>query len=222
MKTFLSKSYDIKYVKNRRLLYKFLDDSAIEFNFGSKDNYRVSYLPDVKNMNYGYSPRDDDYFEDLVSLKDKLGYDIVWNDCLIISDLVKENGLQNKGKPDYSKYSINKVESSLHQLVDKYPDNIKNEVFKLFFTLWSVMVSEWYYVIKGRPSVLKHTLKLIGMYQVLNNLYTSKEAAKFSKTDEMMNEFLKNNAPEFNLENSKSAKLKKIMDIYEIDYEWLK
>ena len=222
MKTFSEKSHYIKNAKNRKPIYNFKDGSSIEFNRGSFDNYRVTYVPNIYNINYGYSPKDEDYFADLLELKNILGYEIVWNDYLLLSDIVKENGLKHNGKPDTSKETINKIRRFLNDMVLKYPESLKNDVYKLYMTLWAVMISEWYHTYGGRPSILKHTPKTIGVFQVLNNYYSPKEAAKFSKFHKTMNKVLIEHAPDFDLSAPKKKKLKKIMDIYGIDYEWLK
>lgn len=222
MKTFSEKSHYLKKDRNRKKLYDFVDGSLIEFNRGSFDNFRVTYVPNMNNINFGYSPKDEDYFADLLELKNIMGYEIVWNDYLFLSDIVKENGLKHNGKPDTSKEIINQIRRFLNDMVVKYPESLKNDVYKLFMTLWAVMISEWYHTYNERPSILKHTPKTIGVFQVLNNYYSPKEAAEFSKFNKMMNKVLIEHAPDFNLSAPKNKKLKKIMDIYGIDYEWLK
>lgn len=222
MKTFSEKSHYLKKDRNRKKLYDFVDGSLIEFNRGSFDNFRVTYVPNIDNINYGYSPKDDDYFADLLELKNIMGYEIVWNDYLFLSDLVKENGLKNNGEPDTSEETIKQIKRFLNDMVSKYPESLKSDVYKLFMTLWAVMISEWYHTYGGRPSILKHTPKTIGVFQVLNEYYSPKEAAEFSKFDKTMNKVLIEHAPDFDLSAPKNKKLKKIMDIYEIDYEWLK
>ena len=222
MKTFSEKSHYLKKDRNRKKLYDFVDGSLIEFNRGSFDNFRVTYVPNIDNINYGYSPKDEDYFADLLELKNIMGYEIVWNDYLFLSDLVKENGLKNNGEPDTSEETIKQIKRFLNDMVSKYPESLKSDVYKLFMTLWAVMISEWYHTYGGRPSILKHTPKKIGVFQVLNEYYSPKEAAEFSKFDKTMNKVLIEHAPDFDLSAPKNKKLKKIMDIYEIDYEWLK
>ena len=59
------------------------------------------------------------------------------------------------------------------------------------------------------------------MYQVLNNIYSPKDASEFSKNDKMMNEVLSIGNPEFDLSIAKNKKLKAIMDLYQLDYSWL-
>lgn len=222
MKTFSEKSHYLKKDRNRKKLYDFVDGSLIEFNRGSFDNFRVTYVPNIDNINYGYSPKDEDYFADLLELKNIMGYEIVWNDYLFLSDLVKENGLKNNGEPDTSEETIKQIKRFLNDMVSKYPESLKSDVYKLFMTLWAVMISEWYHTYGGRPSILKHTPKTIGVFQVLNEYYSPKEAAEFSKFDKTMNKVLIEHAPDFDLSAPKNKKLKIIMDIYEIDYEWLK
>lgn len=222
MKTFSEKSHYLKKDRNRKKLYDFVDGSLIEFNRGSFDNFRVTYVPNIDNINYGYSPKDEDYFADLLELKNIMGYEIVWNDYLFLSDLVKENGLKNNSEPDTSEETIKQIKRFLNDMVSKYPESLKSDVYKLFMTLWAVMISEWYHTYGGRPSILKHTPKTIGVFQVLNEYYSPKEAAEFSKFDKTMNKVLIEHAPDFDLSAPKNKKLKKIMDIYEIDYEWLK
>lgn len=222
MKTFSEKSHNISRFKNRRRIILFGDGSSIEFNSGQFDAYRVTYVPDVNNLNYGYSPKDEDYFADLLELKSILGYEIVWNDYISLSDIVQINGLYHNGNPIYSEEHIKQVKEFIIRLVMKYPKFLQKDAFKLYMTLWAVMISEWYHTYGGRPSILKHTPKTIGVFQVLNDYYSPKEAAEFSKYDKMINEVLIKHAPDFNLSAPKNKKLKKIMDIYGIDYEWLK
>lgn len=222
LKTFSEKSHNISRFKNRRRIILFGDGSSIEFNSGQFDDYRVTYVPDVNNLNYGYSPKDEDYFADLLDFKNILGYEVVWNDYLSLSDIVKANGLYHNGKPIYSEEHIKQVKDFIVDLVMKYPEFIRGNAFKLYMTLWAVMISEWYHTYGGRPSILKHTPKTIGVFQVLNEYYSPKEAAEFSKFDKTMNKVLIEHAPDFDLSTPKNIKLKKIMDIYGIDYEWLK
>ena len=179
-------------------------------------------MPNKENINYGYSPKDEDYFVDLLELKNILGYEKVWNDYLLLSDIVKDNGLKHDGEPDTSKETIDQIRRFLNEMVSTYPERLKSDAYKLFMTLWAVMISEWYHTYGGRPSILKHTPKTIGVFQVLNNYYSPKEAAEFSKFHKTMDKVLIEHAPDFNLSAPKNKKLKKIMDIYGIDYEWLK
>lgn len=222
MKTFSEKSHYLKKDRNRKNLYDFVDGSSIEFNRGSFDNFRVTYVPNMDNINYGYSPKDEDYFADLLELKNILGYEKVWNDYLKLSDIVKDNGLKHDGEPDTSEETIDQIRRFLNEMVLNYPERLKSDVYKLFMTLWAVMISEWYHTYGGRPSILKHTPKTIGVFQVLNEYYSPKEAAEFSKFDKTINKVLIEHAPDFDLSAPKNKKLKKIMDIYGIDYEWLK
>ena len=222
MKTFSEKSHYLKKDRNRKKLYDFVDGSSIEFNRGSFDNFRVTYVPNKENIKYGYSPKDEDYFVDLLELKNILGYEKVWNDYLLLSDIVKDNGLKHDGEPDTSKETIDQIRRFLNEMVSTYPERLKSDAYKLFMTLWAVMISEWYHTYGGRPSILKHTPKTIGVFQVLNNYYSPKEAAEFSKFHKTMDKVLIEHAPDFNLSAPKNKKLKKIMDIYGIDYEWLK
>lgn len=221
MKTFLEPSYNIPNIQNARNIYEFKDGSIIQFNRGSFDDYRVTYFPNKQKMNLGYSPKDEDYFLDLMYLKDVVGYEVIWNDFMTLSDMVKDNGLQHNASPDYSGGTIAYVRIQLNSIVKKYPANIQEETFKLFMTLWAVMISEWYHTYGKRPSILKHTPKVIGVYQVLNNIYSPKDASEFSKNDKMMDEVLSIECPEFNLSVAKNKKLKAIMGIYQIDYSWL-
>lgn len=221
MKTFSEKSHYLKKDRNRKKLYDFVDGSSIEFNRGSFDNFRVTYVPNMDNINYGYSPKDEDYFADLLELKNILGYEKVWNDYLLLSDIVKENGLKHNGEPDTSEETIKQIRRFLNDIVSKYPERLKSDVYKLFMTLWAVMISEWYHTYNNRPSILKHTPKTIGVFQVLNEYYSPKEAAEFSKFDKMINEVLIKHAPDFDLSALKNIKLKKVMEIYGIDYEWI-
>lgn len=221
MKTFLEPSYNIPNIQNARNIYEFKDGSIIQFNRGSFDDYRVTYFPNKQKMNLGYSPKDEDYFLDLIYLKDVVGYEVIWNDFMTLSDMVKDNGLQHNASPDYSGGTIAYVRIQLNSIVKKYPANIQEETFKLFMTLWAVMISEWYHTYGGRPSILKHTPKVIGVYQVLNNIYSPKDASEFSKNDKMMDEVLSIECPEFNLSVAKNKKLKAIMGLYQIDYSWL-
>lgn len=221
MKTFLEPSYNIPNIQNARNIYEFKDGSIIQFNRGSFDDYRVTYFPNKQKMNLGYSPKDEDYFLDLMYLKNVVGNEVIWNDFMTLSDMVKDNGLQHNASPDYSGGTIAYVRIQLNSIVKKYPANIQEETFKLFMTLWAVMLSEWYHTYGGQTSFLKHTPKVIGAYQVLNNIYTPKESSEFSKNDKMINEVILEHHSNYDLKRPKREKLKKIMDIYQIDYSWL-
>lgn len=222
MKTFTETAHNIPNIKKPRDIYKFTDGSLIQFNRGSFDDYRVTYFPNSQDKNSGYSPKDEDYFSDLLELKTVVGYDIIWNDFMMLSDIVRDNGIRNSGSPDYSKPTLKHVRYQLNEMVTKYPDELQEETFKLFMTLWAVMISEWYHPVLGGPSILKHTPKIIGVYQVLNNIYNPEMAAKFSATkNNMINEVLLNYYPEIDLSIRTSEKLKLIMDLYQIDYNWL-
>ena len=221
MKTFTETAHNIPNIKNPREIYTFTDGSLIQFNRGSFDDYRVTYFPNSQVKNSGYSPKDEDYFSDLLELKTVVGHDIIWNDFMMLSDIVRDNGIRNSGSPDYSKPTLKHVRYQLNTMVTKYPDELQEETFKLFMTLWAVMISEWYHTYGGRPSILKHTPKVIGVYQVLNNIYSPKDASEFSKNDTMMTEVLSKGYPEFDLSILKNKKLKAIMDLYQLDYSWL-
>lgn len=221
MKTFTETAHNIPNIINPRNIYIFTDGSLIQFNRGSFDDYRVTYFPNNQNMNLGYSPKDEDYFSDLLELRTVVGHDIIWGDFMMLSDIVRDNGIRNSGSPDYSKPTLKHVRYQLNEMVTKYPDELQEETFKLFMTLWAVMISEWYHTYGGRPSILKHTPKIIGVYQVLNNIYSPKDASEFSKNDTMMDEVLSIEYPEFDLSILKNKKLKVIMDLYQLDYSWL-
>lgn len=221
MKTFTEAAHNIPNIINSRNIYTFTDGSLVQFNRGSFDDYRVTYFPNYQNMNLGYSPKDEDYFSDLLELRTVVGHDIIWGDFMMLSDIVRDNGVRNSGSPDYSKPTMDDVRYRLNEMVTKYPDELQEETFKLFMTLWAVMISEWYHTYGGRPSILKHTPKVIGVYQVLNNIYSPKDASEFSKNDKMMNEVLSIGYPEFDLSIAKNKKLKAIMDLYQLDYSWL-
>jgi hypothetical protein len=221
MKTFTETARNIPNIINPRNIYFFTDGSLIQFNRGSFDDYRVTYFPNNQNMNLGYSPKDEDYFSDLLELRTIVGHDIIWGDFMMLSDIVRDNGIRNNGSPDCSSPTIQHVRIQLNELVKKYPNDLQEETFKLFMTLWAVMISEWYHPVNDGPSILKHTLKIIGVYQVLNNIYNPEMAAKFSENTNMMNKVLLNYYPEMDLSIRKSEKLKLIMDLYQIDYYWL-
>ena len=221
MKTFTETAHNIPNIINPRNIYFFTDGSLIQFNRGSFDDYRVTYFPNNQNMNLGYSPKDEDYFSDLLELRTVVGHDIIWGDFMMLSDIVRDNGIRNSGAPDYSKPTMEDVRYQLNEMVTKYPDELQEETFKLYMTLWAVMISEWYHTYGGRPSILKHTPKVIGVYQVLNNIYSPKDASEFSKNDKMMNEVLTIGYPGFDLSIAKNKKLKAIMDLYQLDYSWL-
>lgn len=221
MKTFTETAHNIPNIINPRNIYTFTDGSLVQFNRGSFDDHRVTYFPNNQNMNLGYSPKDEDYFSDLLELRTVVGHDIIWGDFMMLSDIVRDNGIRNSGSPDYSKPTMGDVRYRLNEMVTKYPDELQEETFKLFMTLWAVMISEWYHTYGGRPSILKHTPKVIGVYQVLNNIYSPKDASEFSKNDKMMNEVLSIGYPEFDLSMAKNKKLKAIMDLYQLDYSWL-
>ena len=221
MKTFTEAAHNIPNIINSRNIYTFTDGSLVQFNRGSFDDYRVTYFPNNQNMNLGYSPKDEDYFSDLLELRTVVGHDIIWGDFMMLSDIVRDNGVRNSGSPDYSKPTMDDVRYRLNEMVTKYPDELQEETFKLFMTLWAVMISEWYHTYGGRPSILKHTPKVMGVYQVLNNIYSPKDASEFSKNDKMMNEVLSIGYPEFDLSIAKNKKLKAIMDLYQLDYSWL-
>lgn len=222
MKTFSETTHNISDIINPRDIYRFTDGSLLQFNRGSIDDYRVTYFPNSQNLNFRYSPKDEDYFSDLLTLRDIVGNDIIWDDFMMLSDIVRDNGIINDGSPDYSSSTIQYVRIQLNRLVRKYPDELQEETFKLFMTLWAVMISEWYHPVNDGPSILKHTPKIIGVYQVLNNIYNPEIAAKFSATKyNMINEVLLNYYPEIDLSIKTSEKLKLIMDLYQIDYSWL-
>lgn len=221
MKTFTETAHNIPNIINPRNIYFFTDGSLIQFNRGSFDDYRVTYFPNNQNTNLGYSPKDEDYFSDLLELRTVVGHNIIWGDFMMLSDIVRDNGIRNSGAPDYSKPTMEDVRYQLNEMVTKYPDELQEETFKLFMTLWAVMISEWYHTYGGRPSILKHTPKVIGVYQVLNNIYSPKDASEFSKNDKMMNEVLTIGYTEFDLSIAKNKKLKAIMDLYQLDYSWL-
>lgn len=142
MRTFIGAGYRIRRNDNPRTIYRFVDGSLLQFNRGQFDDYRVTYFPQERDMGYGFSPKDEDYFADLLELRDIVGYNVIWNDFNSIATLVQTNGILHNGKPDYSLETINRVRYDLNDMVTRYPVEYQEETFKLFMTLWSVMVSE--------------------------------------------------------------------------------
>jgi hypothetical protein len=221
MKTFTGNVKYLEPIINPRDLYFFRDGTKLQFNRGGFDDYRVTYFPNLNQPQYGYSPKDVDYFSDLAELGRAFGAATVYEDFLQISLIVRDNGLRHEGDPDYSEETIELVRRELNHMVIKYPLNYRSDIFKLFMTLWTVMISEWYHEYPFGRSFLKHTPKVIAGHQVLNDLYSPEDAAIFSMNDEMINEVILVNNPNYNLNQAKRYRLKAIMDIYQIDSSWL-
>lgn len=214
------KGHNLGNVANPRELCTFKDCSKIEFNRGNFDDYRVTYYPDGKNT-IGYSPEDNDYFTDLRDLQNYIDKNNVWEDFKIISDEVIRNGFNHNGKPVYDNMEVQRIRGILIPRVKIYPQEIQLDVYKLFITIWAVMISEWYHEYGNRPSILKHTPKILGAYQVFYDDYEPSKAAEFSKYIERVDAFIRQKEPDFDLNIAKNRKLKKVMDIYGIDYSWL-
>lgn len=210
-------------VENIRNIYKFKDGSLIRFNKGKFDDYQVTYIPNENEISKGYSPFDTDYFEDLMSLISIIGRENVWDDFSKISDSVIHNGTYNKGRPKYDKTEVIKVKKLLGNLIiQKYPHEFQQDVFKLYLVIWSVMISEWYHPLSNEKlSLMKHSLKILGFYQVYNNLLTPLEAAKFSENIDKIDEFLMANLSEFDLDKGKGSKLIAILKYYDLSYNWI-
>lgn len=224
MKTFKGNTRDLGEIENPRDIYCFRDGSKIQFNKGQKDDYRVTYFPNG-DENDGYSPMDYDYFEDLLDLKNKdeqCNSNRVWEELLQVSNLVQQNGIENNGNPVVDDEKIQEARAEIGNIAIAYPEDLQQDVFKLFMTLWALFISEWYYVmLDGSPSKLKHTPKLIGSYQALNGIYIPKKSAEFSKNDSMINSELEQLGVDFEPGQRRFERLQKIMDVYEIDYSWL-
>jgi hypothetical protein len=99
MKTCTETAHNIPNIINPRNIYFFTDGSLIQFNRGSFDDYRVTYFPTNQNMNLGYSPKDEDYFSDLLELRTVVGHDIIWGDFMMLSDIVRDNISGENNRP---------------------------------------------------------------------------------------------------------------------------
>lgn len=214
-------NYHFLPLQNVRELYTFNDDSVILFSTGNFDEYKLTYLPNGQNLTYGHSPKDDIYLEDLLTLSGTFGKEVIWNDFFNISDAVVENGRHNHGFPSYDANEIRNISVNLTHLVEKYPHQNQNDIFKLYFIIWGVMISEWYHFYYGKPSILKHTPKIIAFYQIMEEDFSPTNAAKFSQNKSVLKSFILEKYSKKETQLSPNKMLMLVMDVYNIQYDWI-
>ena len=136
-----------------RIVKTFSDGTSLGWDRGKLDSWCV-YYNDIDGSSS--PPLDTDYFTDLLNLADKYGHDKVYKDFVSMYDVI------NSPNPDECCIEI------IDSLVSSYHPEDQLNVDKLFTILWMAMVSEWNYRFpNGRPSVLKHRIKRLGVYTML-------------------------------------------------------
>lgn len=136
-----------------RIVKTFSDGSSLGWDRGSLDDWCVYYIDADNNRE---PPLDVDYFTDLLKIADKYGHNRIYNDFVTMYDVI---GSKN---PNECHIEI------IDHLVSTYPDDDQLSINKLYTILWMAMVSEWNYLLpSGRPSILKHRIKRLGVYTML-------------------------------------------------------
>ncbi len=144
----------------------FDDGTTLSFAKGKKDLWCVYYYtPTTRPV----SPRDQDYFQELLDLANKYGNDYVYEDFVDVYDHTDRNV-----NPAMAQYIIDLANK-------RYPDE-SLAVAKLFTILYMAMVAEYYYVNRyGRPSRLKKRTKRLGVHQILMEGMSVIDAKEYSK-----------------------------------------
>lgn len=143
-----------------RLIKQFLDGSILEYDKGSFDNWCV-YLtrPNVKR----YAPQDFQYFERLIQYGEKYGAEKVYEDLVTIYEHT-------------TKTVDNAVLDEISALAEYYSDD-SLDVDIDFTVIYLGMIAEE----NKRFTKLGKRVKRLGVYQVLKEGKSFKEAANFSR-----------------------------------------
>lgn len=159
---------------NFRIVRPYDDNTFFSFSFGNKDNWHLQY---TKSDGTIHDLKDKDYLSRINKVAMVYGRDKTYCSFNKIYNLVSKNARDHNGTPTSTDddFDLIKIEASKFS-----PDNIM--INKLFDCFYLTMISEWHYTTKsGRPSRLKHSVKRLGVYQVLFEQMDPQEAANFSR-----------------------------------------
>ena len=150
-----------------RIVKSYSDGSSLGWDRGSMDDWCVYVInPDGSK----YSPKDVDYFTELLHYADKYGHKRVYDDFVRMYDVIDSKD------PDRCHIEI------VDEIVREYPIEDQLAMDKLFTILWMAMVSEWNYMIGGKhPTILKHRIKRLGVYTMLIDGKSPTYSANFMK-----------------------------------------
>ncbi|TPR22083.1 DUF7004 family protein [Apilactobacillus timberlakei] len=173
---------DNPYLNNEQsTVIKEIPNSGIKvgYEWGNKDPWVV--FIDYKNNKKW--PRDVAYFEYIKKLSNKYSKNKFMHDFLLV----------------YTNTSKEIDEDILNKMIDTisshYPSKDSKNVNYLLTVLYLAMVAEFHYVSKiGNPSIVNNTVKLIGIWQILFEDYSSYDASKWSYGKNPKKEIL----PKFN------------------------
>lgn len=147
------------------------DGTGLRWTEGRFDSWKVMEVgPEV--MTIGASPRDADYFGELLGLTEFKDGVEVYRDFLRLYD---ETGRDLESR----------CVALIKSLARGYPEDVRGRVERLFSILYMAMISEFHYELDGnRPSILDKRLKGLAVYQVLIDGATPEFAARFSRKGE--------------------------------------
>lgn len=153
---------------------KYNDGSYYTYSHGNKDDWYLLYYD---NKNISHKLYDKDYFNQIKSYANKYDSEVVFKDFEKVYDMVSSLATKYNGHPEPSLTDLNTIKD----ITTKYGQDCL-PVEKLFGLLYLAMISEWYYVTRsGYPSILKHSVKKLGVYQVIFENKDGSYAANFSK-----------------------------------------
>lgn len=150
-----------------RTVKSFSDGTKLAWDYGRLDAWCV-YT--IDNNNAKTSPKDVDYFTDLLTIAQKYGNQRVYKDFVTIYDNIKCEDPEKCNLPIVA------------QVASTYPEEDRKFVEYTLTIFWMAMVSEWNYKIRGiYPSRLKHRIKRLGVYTMLIDGKDPEYATTFMK-----------------------------------------
>lgn len=153
---------------------KYNDGSYYTYSHGKKDDWYLLYYDSKGNSHKLF---DKDYFNIVKFYSIKYGNNYVFKDFETVYDMVSELAKNHNSNPEPSLNDLNKI-----KLISAKYEQDCLPIDKLFGLLYLAMISEWHYVTSsGNPSILKHSLKKLGIYQVIFEGKDGEYAACYSK-----------------------------------------
>lgn len=152
-------------IQKKRNIVEFCNGSKLFHATGNIDDWCVYF---EKRGDEPIARRDEEYFGDLMDMKNKYGGERIYRDFVKIYD--KTTGQFNPS-----------IFSEIEEIARTYlEDGLKMMI--LLSTLYMAMVSEFNYLIRGKiPSKMKNKLKRLAVYQITMENYTPQKAANFSR-----------------------------------------
>ena len=148
------------------------DGTYFTYSRGKKDDWRLLYHTD---NGQAYALLDKSYLQSIKNLGVKYGEKNVYVVFQKVYDLVTVNAHHHQNKPIPTKKDFICITQYIQTL--KISSDEVIHCIKLFDCLYLTMIAEFYYV----GTKLYHSVKHLGISQVLIKHYTAKQAAQYSR-----------------------------------------